>query len=303
MTTAGNAPFEPTATLIYCVVDASFYAIARLFIRLLRQNYPDHPDVFFHAVNLDAAQVQNLASPPRVRCEPVRFDAFDGFPVIAAHCGASAQSLYGRFHIWKDGFHDYGNIIYIDIDTVVLGSLQHLCTMREFFIVKDVYSEMLLDAVVLDPTSRTLNRLFAQDRIPPRLAAANGGVFVVPRRYRTADAFDEIVTLGHRYRDYLRWADQSVLNLWIAYRDIQVSSLLAYNYQYSLLRPGPISDEIRIVHLNGMTSHVRLAVMWVALHTRRFDTRLILFSTLCWAWNIVGDWITGALANARSRVR
>ena len=292
-----------TRDLIYCVMNSGFFSVGQLSLRILHRNFPDHPDIFVHGVDLEKAQIQTLSEIPRVHCENVEFKGFSGFPLIDAHCRQSEQVTYGRFHIWLHGLPDYNNVLYLDLDTIVLRSLHDLCTQAEFFIVRDIYIPLggRNDAIVRNPRDVQLRQLLREDSIRLPECGANAGVFLVPKKYRTQAHANEILRLALRYKNHLRWADQSLLNIWLASVGIKPVEHVENNYQYSLVRPGPLPDKIRILHLNGMDNRVRWLVMRIAYHMRAVDVRLICVSLMCFVWNIVGDWISGHRARTDGR--
>jgi hypothetical protein len=269
--------------LIYCVIDRKYYYLSLLFLKTLVRQYPDHPDILFHHVNLTDVQINRLERFDRVKCAKFAFNEFRNFPLMSAHAAAPHEALYGRFNIWKNGYQSYDNVIFLDVDIVICGSISNLCEQRDFFIVRDVHYKLSNkeDSILIDGSNRQAQELLAEDGISLPAYGANAGVFVVPQRYRTQSDFEELCRIGKRYEKHLRWADQSVLNLWALKHRFQFRDEYDYNLQCCSLRPAGIPRTVKIIHLNGMGHTIRIFLMWWAYISNTLDQRLLLFSVLC----------------------
>jgi len=269
--------------LIYCIVDNRVYALSLIFLRCIVRYFPDHPDILINTVGLSSTQVNRLLKFEKVNCRNASSPDFEDYPLMWSHATCRNEALYGRFDIWRNGYLCYDNVIYLDVDTIILDSLQSLCNSASFFIARDVHyrGSIAPDYVLTDHNDPKIRSALQQNGIALPQYGGNAGVFVVPRKYRTAHHYEDLVALGKRFKRTLRWADQSLLNLWAAKHSLDFADDYTYNFQTDLIAPGSISYDVKILHLNGMKNSFRFILMWIAYISRPFDRSLYIFSTLC----------------------
>jgi lipopolysaccharide biosynthesis glycosyltransferase len=159
--------------------------------------------------------------------------------------------FYARLLLWTDYFRDFGNILHLDVDTLILDPLEDLVAVDEFVMVLEEHTEP--DYLFLDHRDPALLTLLEEDSIKIDAHRGNAGVFLLPPQWRGAQEYREILRLLSRYREHLKWADQSLLNLWMLHRGIETSWNSSWNYQLrahgeKILLP----NKPRVLHLNGI---------------------------------------------------
>ena len=94
-----------------------------------------------------------------------------------------------KYLAWSELFEAYDNVLYLDVDTLVLRPLDDMLSTAEFLIIPD--NEIRADARVFQVTEYANNHLLEllkEDGLPlfdERQDMCNAGVFVIPRDFRT----------------------------------------------------------------------------------------------------------------------
>jgi hypothetical protein len=249
--------------VIFASVNRRFVAYAELLLKTLRRTNPDHPEVHFYHTDLDAHARGRLERAGRVKTVACTFDDFEAGPAMATHQQnfADPRISYARFLIWTPRFDAYETVLHLDTDLLILGSIRELFETQDFLIYPEAYEGE--DAVFYDPRDPALVYRLAEDGIENLSKAANAGVFAVPRSFRTPENYELLGNLIDRYGMFIKWSDQSILNLWMARRGIQVTDDVRFNFQHRLLtRAAPrVLRSARIIHLNGVDLRYRLFLM------------------------------------------
>lgn len=223
----------------------------------IKANFPRHPDVL--AVYRGKASTV-LAALDRLGARRVRPPRglrrrFAGGP----DGPVGSRTVYDRFVLWADGFQGYDNVLYLDVDTLVLAPLDELFRKDGFMAV--VNHEPTENVRVFDPVcaaDAVLARLLREDGFdyPGGMDdMINAGVMLVPRHCRTPDQYRRLLDLFDRYRDYLLFADQSLLSLWCAANGFRPGRCFEYNYQSPFFTAPDIDipmEEIRVLHFSGV---------------------------------------------------
>lgn len=249
--------------VIFASLNRRFVPYAEMLLKTLRRTNPDHPEVHFYHTDLDAHARRKLERAGRVKTVACAFDDFKAGPAMASHDQALADPRisYARFLIWTQRFDAYETVLHLDTDLLILGSIQELFETRDFLIFPETYEGE--DAVFYDPRDPELVSRLAEDGIQNLPQAANAGVFAVPRAFRTPENCELLTNLIDRYGKFIKWSDQSILNLWMARRGLRVTDDLRFNFQHRLLARATPRDlrNTRIIHLNGVDLRYRLFLM------------------------------------------
>ena len=236
----------------------------RMLLRSLRRTWPDHPPVTILHRGLTAAQFAALTSEPHTRLLPLEVPPDLMGPVMLHVPPAKADLFYGRFAIWGEAFADYDRVLYLDVDILVRGDLAEILE-EDFFMATNVGAQELF----LDGGDPQLVRMLEEDGLADAASdVGNAGVLVVARKWRAAGQLDSIKSILHRYRDHLRFGDQTVLNLWMATNDLRPADSDRFNCQIlqRLGEPGGRSrlHDAGVLHFSGFLPSHRRAAMTLA---------------------------------------
>lgn len=222
---------------------------ARL-LESLQRNWPDHPLVLVQHTGLTEDSRRALSRFPRIL-----FHQADGSiqgPPINLIAGADTQSAYLRLNLWGTSFDDYDNILYLDADTIVLKPLNEILDAGDLKIFKDPITTTA--GMFIDGKDSDLQKTLAEDQLVLGQEMANTGVFVIPKKWRQEDNFLEMMDLLDRYRPYLRFSDQTVINLWMIKHGCLPVEDIRFNYLVkqppAMLRRVGI-ENIRVLHFAG----------------------------------------------------
>ena len=61
---------------------------------------------------------------------------------------------------------------------------------------------------------------------------ANAGVFCISRKVRNLASLQDFLLIKNKYLNYLKYADQSVINLWIQKNNLYIDPKHVFNFQY-----------------------------------------------------------------------
>lgn len=264
---------------IFVEINQRFLPYLKVFLKNLFYIYPDCPDLLIYHTDLNEAQLRRLHKHTAVKT--VRLDDTDyaSGPPMATHRPklADPRISYARFLIWTDRMQEYENVVHLDTDLLILGSFDDLFAYNRFTIFEETYQAK--DSLFYDPQDPDLLRLLDEDGIRPPSRVANCGVFVVPRKDRSPDDYETLCYLLRRYDKYIKWSDQSIINLWMAKKGIRVTEGNRFNFQHRLVaKPGPVDGlrEARIFHFNGVDLTYRLFLIRCTGFLYRMP----------WGWNI-----------------
>ena len=223
---------------------------AQCLLKSLQRNWPDHPIVLVQHTGLSKQSESVLGSFPGVLfCHSAR--SIEGPPINLAPA-ADRWATYLRLNLWNDDFADYDGILYLDADTIVLKPLDEILAINEFVIFKDQNADTL--GMFIDRGNQALQDLLSLDGFILGADMANAGVFVIPKRYRSGRAFEEITALLDRYNTYIRFADQTIINLWMLKHNIKPVDDRRYNFlvrqPHKVLQSLGL-ENVRILHFAG----------------------------------------------------
>lgn len=241
---------------MFTVVDRNMFDLFAAMCRSLVHVMPDHPELL--VVHPDLSEGQ-LAWIERTLGSRVRFLA----PRVDARWSTGLPSLisplvFERMRLFGEEFSDYGNILHLDVDTLLLRDPRHLFAGDDL-LVADNRGEMFGDYG--SPFVRgfyedgfKLLPLLDEDGIALSHRMVNAGVILIPPRYRRREVLDELWYLRERYARYLQYADQSLLTLWLAKNGIEPKLDIRWNFHpphFLIPVLGVPASEIGILHFAG----------------------------------------------------
>lgn len=231
------------------------YAVACL--NSIDSNYPQHPAIL---VAYDGCRADVMAAIDRVGGRVLPAPGAVRGTFREAPAGEVANRVvYDRFMIWADGLAAYGNVLYLDADTLVLKPLEDLFQLDEFFGVAN--HEATAFVRVFDPalsSNPKLRRRLDEDGIayPSHMDdMINAGVMLIPPEWRSAEQYERILYLYRRYLRYLNYADQSLISLWCAMNGIRPSAAFEYNFQSPMFTDPAVEiafEDIKVLHFSGV---------------------------------------------------
>jgi hypothetical protein len=226
---------------------------AQRLLGSLQRNWPNHPVVLVQHTGLSREAESIFGSFPRVRICHASTSIVG--PTINLAVGADDRATYLRLNLWSDNFTEFDRILYLDADTIVLSPLDRLFQMDDFVMFKDHLSNMT--GMFADHADQVLEGLLSSDGVDLGGDIANAGVFMIPRRYRNRLNFDEMTALLDRYKTHIRFADQTIINLWMRKHDIKPVDDPRYNFlirqPHSALHALGLKN-IRILHFAGFAA-------------------------------------------------
>ena len=250
-----------TKNAIFIEINQRFLPYLEVFLKGLRRVHRDYPDLFIHHTDLTEEQTRRLSRYEGLRTVQLEDADFAAGPAMATHRPkhADPRISYARFLIWTQRLKDYENVLHLDTDLLILGRFDELLDGVRFRIFAETYQSS--DALFYDARDPMLTRLLEEDGIHLPDKVGNCGVFVVPKKDRTPENFDLLNTLLSRYGPFIKWSDQSIINLWMVMKGYEVEEGDRFNFQHRLVtRPGRVNGlrQARIFHFNGVDLTYRL---------------------------------------------
>ena len=247
---ASSRPHVIVVTLL-----ANYYPILLLFLNSIKRRYPSHPEIVVCQKGFSPEQIGFLHSRYEgVRCFNIEGRVVVRGPAMLGRDYPDLDAFYARFLIWSDLFDEYENVLYLDIDALIVGPLDELLNRAEFQCFEESYAGE--QPYFYDASDPQLRMLLAEDGVPALPPVpGNAGVMLIPRRYRTFAQLAELQRLLNRYEKHLIWGDQSLINLWMARYGIVPVHDPRYNFQVRFLvqrrYPAEFRD-VRFLHLAGL---------------------------------------------------
>jgi lipopolysaccharide biosynthesis glycosyltransferase len=238
---------------IVVTLRANYFPVLVTFLNSMERSYPTHPEIVVCQKGFSSEQIRFLEtrySP--LRCVDLTTHSFLKGPAMLNRANYDVDPFYARFLIWTDLFDGYDNVLYLDVDAFVTGSLEPLFSSREFLCFEESYRGP--QPVFFDANDPVLLQYLREDGLTLPATSGNAGVLLIPRRYRTAEQLATLHRLVDRYRKFLVWGDQTLINLWMASNGIQPTKDYRYNFQVRLLqqkREAEAYREVCFFHLNG----------------------------------------------------
>jgi lipopolysaccharide biosynthesis glycosyltransferase len=221
---------------IFVAFDEQHWHYAMHCFSSIRENYPLHPEILVYYKGFRKERIDWLK-----RQAWLKLFLNPELPkdLIASkyHKDVLSDMVYYKYLLWTDQFDKYDNILHLDVDTLILSSLDELFEKHEFFIVKN--NLYFKEIQVLD--SNNGNRAAIDMRLydvglpfPQQGDMVNAGVFLIPKCYRTPEYYSSLLYLTRVFSSYLKYADQSAISLWCMVHTIKPNEDYFYNYQMPL---------------------------------------------------------------------
>ncbi|MBV6644206.1 MAG: hypothetical protein KI790_02080 [Cyclobacteriaceae bacterium] len=232
-------------------------------LKSLKEYMPDHPDVVILFAGDDRKRLDALFDPKdRVLIKGVK-TKLTSIESISNQGFLKNNVVFYKLLLWSELLDDYDSVLYLDTDTMIQGELTELFQSNDFFIVTDSTNAPQFRLFKPQKANHPkLKRLLSEDNLrhpKDKDDMANAGVFLIPKKYRTTEQFELILSIMLRYDEFLMFADQSIISLWCHINEITFSKDLKYNFQlqfyqgehffyHYLLKDRTNLDDIRVVH-------------------------------------------------------
>lgn len=241
---------------IFISIDSKYFDLSIEFLKNIKANYPTHPIIHICYLNLSSTQMEKMRNiNTNIRFIENNLDENIVGPIMSHlnHTEFNPRVFYARFLIWGDYFKEYNKILHLDVDMFILKPLENLFDMEDFFIVKDVYDWH--DFKDLNNTALQIE--FGNDKINQIPIWSNAGVFLVTKKYLNKWVLDSFIDIKNRYSDYIKFADQSIISIWMKKNHIIPTDNYSYNYQFRLFFLDPLNinsaESSFIIHLNWLS--------------------------------------------------
>lgn len=244
---------------IFISFDDGYAHYAKSCINSIKSNYPAHPKIIINYCGKTKSIIDYISQIENSL--PFTYD--DKFPFNPGSIGNPI--IYNRFNLWTEVFAEYENILYLDVDTIVLKSLDRVFAESSFYICNDCHEQAKIFSV--DDTRLLTSRAVNTDEIlkvklsedaldipASKLSMVNSGMFLMPRSYRTNANYKDLLTIAQRYDSHTAYSDQSVISIWCWKNEININSDFNLNCQIRFLRDESMNiniHDVEILHFSG----------------------------------------------------
>jgi lipopolysaccharide biosynthesis glycosyltransferase len=241
---------------MFLAFDDKCEILARACFNSIKRNYPQHPQILVHYAGSSPAILELLQSIERL--ELIRDMDVKALTDSFAWTADASRVYFYRYFAWSDIFSNFDNILYLDVDTLILKPLDEMLDTAGFLIVPNhepgtaVFRPKEFD-------NPELQALLNEDKLPLLQEMddmCNAGVFVIPKQYRTPAYRQQLFEITRRYKRFLAFADQSAISIWCKINEIGYSRRFDFNFQSPLFNSdlsGYSEDNIQVLHFSWPT--------------------------------------------------
>ncbi len=270
---------------IFVSIDNNFYTLLLEFLRVIKKNYKDHPLIHIIYINLTEKQ-KSKAFFVNKNIKFIENSITESliWPIMLHLNSSKYDSIvfYARFMIWNEYFRKFDKVLHLDVDMLILGPLDYIFKKDDFFIVEDIYEWH--DFININ--DKNLKKLFKQDNISKTPKCANAWMFLVTKKYLTNKVFKEFIEIKNNYKNFIRFADQSIINIFLHKNNIKISNDYKSNFQYRLFfmkyNDKKLFNNIKILHLNWITKNYKLLFMKILKYSILFKIWIFINKASKW---------------------
>lgn len=233
---------------IFISFDDKHFHFAKSFLFSIKANYSNHPLILANYNGKSNSILTFLQAIDNLKIINLR----ESYSYEIGHMPSTI--VFQRFNLWTDQFDDYDNILYLDVDIIILSSLDYLFNKDDFYIFSDhsPYAK-----IFRQQDSPEIVDMLKEDNIsiPCTIdSMANSGVFLIPKKYRTPMYYQKLIAIAEKYHRYVAFSDQSIISLWCLSENIVFHAEYENNCQIRFFYYKDICiaiDDIRILHFSG----------------------------------------------------
>lgn len=265
---------------IYIAIDNNFERYARACFNSIEKNYPNHPDIliFTHEkLNEKFETYINTLNNFYIKQFPKK-ETFENLGPVGN------SIVYDKYILWTDIFDEYENILHLDADILVLKPLDDLFNYGEFTIFNNneilesvnILNNFPIDIELKYEIIKRINDKNISFKLlnNEKIKMCNGGVFLIPKKYRTEKNYNELIDITIRYNNNLQYADQSAITLWCYFNNIDISDNIEFNFQphfFNYENNKYELDDIYIIHFASKKPDTLGFILWWRLHNLSLD--------------------------------
>lgn len=263
-----------TKNCIFISVDRRFLPHLKICLRSISKNYINHPDIVVCYTNLTEKDIHHLTKIVQIIPLKNPINSEELWPIMS-HLpkGTDPRVFYARFLIRKLSlFQDYDKVLHLDADTIIMKNCDKVFDEQDFYIEQDVYNWK--DQIYIDNESPELLKLLVANSLSTEQKAWNAWVFMLPKKYNNSKEYKELMNIVSDYKPYIKRADQSILNIWIAKKWISLSSQRNYNFQHRLVvdsKYDSLFEQASIIHFNWIYDWYRVFCMKLWFYFLRYS--------------------------------
>ena len=237
--------------VIFIMTNGGYFKYTIPFLNSIKKNWAAHPEILCNHHELTDEQIDILkgySNLTLIDVDDVTINKIENLPAVPAR-DSKYTFTYIKLNIWSDAYDKYDNILYLDVDTLVLRPMDDLLNAEDFTIFRDP-----TPLIFKSPDDR-LRILLKEDSILHKLGddlkavIGNCGVMLIPKKVRNKVNNESMLYLLDRYKDYSWWGDQSIVNLWIIRDDLKITDDVKFNFLSIVFDYVDYNfDEIRLIH-------------------------------------------------------
>jgi lipopolysaccharide biosynthesis glycosyltransferase len=254
---------------IFVAFDDMHWHYAMNCFNSIRDNYPFHPDILVYYNGFRKERIAWLKGQAWLKLF-LNPELPKDLIAYKYHKDVVSDMVYYKYLLWTEQFDNYDNILHLDVDTIILSSLNELFEKTDFFVVKNNLYFKELQVLDTNKDNRAILKLRLSNvglNFPQQGDMINAGVFLIPKKYRTPEYYNTLLNITRVFLPYLKYADQSALSLWCMLHNIKPSEDYSYNFQMPLFNKflvprykstgsifsfkKDILNSIRIIHYSG----------------------------------------------------
>lgn len=238
---------------IFISFNDNHYHFVNSFLNSIKHNYKNHPTILANYDGNNQRVIARLKETTNLR--QIELNHTYGFNTG----GIPSNIIFQRFNLWTHQFDEFDKILHLDVDMVILKSLDHIFEKEDFYI----YSDHNPHAKIFSNSNDTyLLQSLKEDKIAicnTIDCMANAGVFLIPKKYRTNDYYQSLISLANKYHAYAAFADQSIISLWCHQSEIGIHVDFENNCQIRFLCDKNLRinvEKISILHFSGEAKYI-----------------------------------------------
>lgn len=265
---------------IFISCNKSFVNILVLCLQSITKNYPTHWDIIICHTDLTHKEKLILSKFKKIIFLKNTIKEYEIGPIMwHLPKETDPKVFYARFLLWREKIFDkYDNILHLDADTIIMKNIDELLQWNNFIITKEIYEWD--DSIFKNNNDKQLEKQLFKDNIKINNSlTANCWVFILPKKYRNPFFYNQLMYILKKYYYYIKRADQSIINIWIAYNKLTIRKTFNLNFQHRIILQSNKQEtwfkDTYILHFNGIDNNLRFDLMsyWLKIKNKNFYSK------------------------------